>query len=132
MSIRSLLLGRAKKKIKKRLKVQEKQNLEMRDKLAMERTKLANERTFLSYMRTGTAMVLAGLTFIKVFEDDPFYIGVGLAFIPIGLGITIFGYSRFSKKRREVAQHTYAYAPTSTAHAEVAEQEEPAPQNVSP
>lgn len=122
MSIRSLLLRKAKKKIKQDLKVQEKQNLEIRDNLAMERTKLANERTFLSYMRTGTAMVLAGLTFVKVFEDDPFYIGVGLAFIPIGLGITIFGYYRFTKKKREVARHTYAYAPTSPMHAEVAEQ----------
>lgn len=122
MSIRSLLLKRAKRKIRNELKVQEKHNLEIRDKLAMERTKLANERTFLSYMRTGTAMVLAGLTFVKVFQDDPFYIGVGIAFIPIGLVIAVFGLYRFSKKKREVARHTYTYVPTSPVHAEVAEQ----------
>lgn len=132
MSIRSLLLKRAKRKLRERLKIQEKHNLEIRDNLAMERTKLANERTFLSYMRTGTAMVLAGLTFIKVFEDDSFYIGIGLAFIPIGLGITIFGYYRFSKKRREVARHTYSYTPTSPIRAKVAEQEKEESQNVSP
>lgn len=104
----------------------------MRDKLAMERTKLANERTFMAYMRTAMAMVLAGLTFVKVFEDDPFYIGVGLTFVPLGLGVAIFGYYRFSKKKREVAQHTYAYTPTSPLHAEVAEQEKAEAQNVSP
>lgn len=85
----------------------------------MERTKLANERTFLSYMRTATAMILAGLTFIKVFNDDPFYIGIGLVSIPVGIVIAYFGYHRFSKKRREVARHTYTYTPTSTIHAEV-------------
>ncbi|GAB3536900.1 hypothetical protein GCM10027443_28410 [Pontibacter brevis] len=104
----------------------------MRDKLAMERTKLANERTFMAYMRTAMAMVLAGLTFVKVFEDDPFYIGVGLTFVPLGLAVAVFGYYRFAKKKREVARHTYAYAPTSTVHAEVAEEENPEPQNVSP
>lgn len=132
MSIRALLHKRAKRRLRKKLKIQEKHNLEIRDNLAMERTKLANERTFLSYMRTGTAMVLAGLTFIKVFEDDPFYIGIGLAFIPIGLGITLFGYFRFSAKKREVARHTYSYTPTSLIHAEVEKQEKAEAQNVSP
>ena len=132
MSIRALLAIKAKKKVKKELKVQEKLNLEMRDKLAMERTKMANERTFMAYMRTALAMVLAGLTFIKVFDDDPFYVGVGLAFIPVGIGFAVFGYYRFSKKKREVAQHTYAYAPTSPVHAKVAAQDEEEAQNLSP
>lgn len=103
----------------------------MRDKLAMERTKMANERTFMAYVRTAMAMVLAGLTFIKVFDDDPFYIGVGLVFIPAGLGIAVFGCYRFSKKKREVAQHTYAYAPTSPVHAKEAIKEKVEVQNVS-
>ncbi|MFD1187108.1 DUF202 domain-containing protein [Pontibacter rugosus] len=124
MGIRAILSRRAAKKLKQELKVQEKQNLEIRDNLAMERTKMANERTFLAYMRTAMAMVLAGLTFIKVFNDDAFYIGVGISFIPIGTFIAAFGYYRFSKKKRQVMRHTQAYAPTSPAHAEVAKQEE--------
>ncbi|MFD2999681.1 DUF202 domain-containing protein [Pontibacter toksunensis] len=132
MSIKELLHKRAKRRLRKKLKIQEKHNLEIRDSLAMERTKLANERTFLAYMRTGTAMVLAGLTFIKVFEEDPFYIGIGLVFIPIGLGISLFGYYRFSTKKREVARHTYSYTPTSPIHAEVAEQDKAGSPNVSP
>ncbi|WP_046314205.1 DUF202 domain-containing protein [Pontibacter korlensis] len=93
----------------------------------MERTKLANERTFLAYMRTAMAMVLAGLTFIKVFEEDPFYIGVGIAFIPVGMAVAAFGYYRFARKKREVSQHTEAYTPTSQVHAEVIEQEKVMP-----
>lgn len=129
MSIRELLARKAKNKLKKKLKVQEKQNLEMRDKLAMERTKLANERTFLSYLRTGMAMVFAGFTFIKVFNDDPFYIGVGLIFISIGFGVVIFGYYRFSKKKGEVSDHTRAYTPTSSLHSELTAQADTNPKS---
>ena len=114
---------RAKNRIKKDLKVQEKQNLEMRDRLAMERTTLANERTFLSYVRSAFAMVIAGLTFIKLFWDDPLYVWIGVAFVPGGLLVGLWGYHRFYKKRDEVAEHTSTYKPTSPVHAVVAEQE---------
>lgn len=122
MGLRELLARKERQRLRKKLKLQEKQNLEMRDNLAMERTKLANERTFLSYLRTGIAMVFAGLTFIKIFASDPFYIGVGLAFVPIGLGIVAFGYIRFSKKKADVAVHTRKYTPTSKLHVELTAQ----------
>ncbi|PRY10971.1 putative membrane protein [Pontibacter ummariensis] len=126
-----MLAKRARKRLKKKLKLQERHNLEIRDNLAMERTKMANERTFLAYARTAMAMVLAGLTFIKVFEEDPFYIGVGLTFIPVGLVVAVFGYYRFSKKKQEVALHARSYKPTSPALAKVIE-EKKEEQDVSP
>lgn len=128
MSIRAILSRKAGKAVKQELKVQEKQNIEIGDSLAMERTKLANERTFLAYMRTSMAMVLAGLTFIKLFEDIV-YRGLGVIAIPAGLGIAYFGYRRFTKKQETISQHTTAYTPTSPVHAEVAarEKKEPAP-----
>jgi putative membrane protein len=122
MSIRAILSGRANKAVKQELKVQEKQNIEISDRLAMERTKLANERTFLSYTRTAMALVLAGLTFIKLFED-PVYIGIGILSVPAGLGIAYFGYRRFTKKQEAISRHTTAYTPTSPIHAEVTAQE---------
>ncbi|MCC9165216.1 DUF202 domain-containing protein [Pontibacter harenae] len=124
MGIREILKNRARKKLKERLKVQERLNLEIRDSLAMERTKMANERTLLAYGRTATAMVLAGLTFIKVFNNDPFYTGVGLVFVPIGLAIACFGYYRFSKKKKQVSGYTQIYAPTSPVLAEAVAQDE--------
>ena len=123
MSMRALLSRKTNKKVKQDLKVQEKQNIEIRDSLAMERTKLANERTLLSYTRTAIALVLAGLTFIKLFED-PIYIGVGVLAIPSGLGVALYGYRRFTKKQKAISQHTTAYTPTSPIHAEVAAQQE--------
>lgn len=129
MSIRAILSRKANKTVKQELKVQEKQNIEIGDSLAMERTKLANERTFLAYMRTAMAMVLAGLTFIKLFEDV-LYRGLGILAIPAGLGVAYYGYRRFTKKQVTITQHTTAYTPTSPIHAEVAAQEkqDPTPQ----
>ncbi|MFD2246549.1 DUF202 domain-containing protein [Pontibacter ruber] len=126
MNLRGILHRKAKKEIKKELKVQEKQNVEIRDSLAMERTKLANERTFLAYSRTAMALVLAGLSFIKFFEDV-FYQGLGAMFIPIGLVVGFIGYRKYTKKGEKIESHTSAYTPTSTAHAEIAAQEKKDP-----
>ncbi len=131
MNWKSILSRRERKKLKKDLKVQEKQNVEVRDQLAMERTKLANERTLLAYSRTAMALVLAGLSFIKFFED-PLYKSFGAAFIPIGLVIGIVGYRRYCKKQDRILHHTRVYAPTSPLHAEVNAQEKTEPDSSSP
>ncbi|MCJ8165392.1 DUF202 domain-containing protein [Pontibacter sp. E15-1] len=122
MSIRSILFGMANEKTRKDLEVQEKQNTEIRDSLAMERTKLANERTFLAYMRTAMALVLAGLTLIRFFEGT-LYMGLGALAIVSGVGVALFGYRRFTKKQEAITHHTTAYTPTSPMHAEVMAQE---------
>lgn len=117
---------KVKKEIKKDLKVQEKQNLEIGDRLAMERTKFANERTFLAYTRTALAMILAGLTFLKIFQD-PIYMAIGIFFIPLGIGFGLYGYRRFTQKQAQITGHTQSYTPTSHVHAQVAQQEKTAP-----
>lgn len=126
MNWKRLLSRTERRKLKKELKVQEKLNLEIRDSLAMQRTEMANERTLLAYMRTAMAMVLAGLTFIKLFED-PLYIGLGLMAIPVGVAIALFGYRRYAKKKQQMSQHASSYAPTSPILAEVVAQEKEAP-----
>lgn len=122
MNWRSILSRHERKKLKKELKVQDKLNLEVRDSLAMQRTRMANERTLLAYMRTATAMILAGLTFIKLF-DDLFYIGIGLISIPAGVVVAYFGYRRYNRQKQEIAQNSTLYSPTSPILAEVTKQE---------
>lgn len=126
MNLRGILHRKARQDIKKELKVQEKQNVEIRDSLAMERTKLANERTFLAYSRTAMALVIAGLSFIKFFED-PLYKALGGLFIPIGLVVGFIGYRKYSRKQEKIDSHTSAYTPTSAVHAEVAAQDKKDP-----
>ncbi|WP_071784630.1 YidH family protein [Pontibacter actiniarum] len=117
-----MLNRKAKAEIKKDLKVQEKLNVEVKDSLAMERTKLANERTLLAYSRTAMALVLAGLTFMKLFEDM-LYQSIGFVFILAGLVMAVFGYRRFCKKKESITRYAHAYTPTSPVHAEVTAQE---------
>jgi len=112
----------AKKQVKQDLKIQEKQNMEIRDTLAMERTRLANERTLLAYSRAAMALVLAGLSFMKFFKD-PLYQTMGALFIPVGLAIGFMGYRRFIKEKKHIDKHCKTYTPTSPVHAEVAAQE---------
>ncbi|WP_162427946.1 YidH family protein [Pontibacter pudoricolor] len=131
MNWRGILNRRKRKELKKDLKVQEKQNLEVRDSLAMQRTRMANERTLLAYMRTATAMILAGLTFIKLF-DDLFYIGVGLVSIPMGVVVAYFGYRRYNKQKLDIARNATLYSPTSPILAEVVAQEKADPDTESP
>ncbi|TXK52816.1 DUF202 domain-containing protein [Pontibacter qinzhouensis] len=129
MGIKEILTRKARRDLRKAIKLKKQQNMEIRDSLAMERTKLANERTFLSYERTAVAMILGGLTFIKLF-DDLIYVGLGILAIPAGIAIGVFGYMRFSRKRSEILHHTRAYTPTSPVLAEVdAEEEDEEEQN---
>lgn len=47
-----------------------KQELILRDHLALDRTVLANERTFLSYIRTALALVVVGATLLHFSQDS--------------------------------------------------------------
>jgi putative membrane protein len=113
---------KVKQAIKQDLKVKEKENVEIRDRLAMERTKLANERTLLAYVRTSMALVLAGFSLIQFFSEDIYKL-VGLAFIPLGLAAGVFGFRRFLRKKQAITEHQEAYTPTSQTHAAVVQAE---------
>ncbi len=66
----------------------------LRDHLAAERTVLANERTLLAYIRTALSLILTGVAFWK-FVDDATGRLVGLAFMPLGTVIMVFGLYRW-------------------------------------
>jgi putative membrane protein len=69
---------------------QNREDIILRDYLALERTKLANERTLLSYIRSSLYLLLGGIAIIQLedFESIKFigYISLGLtiSFIFIG------------------------------------------------
>ena len=63
----------------------------LRDYLALERTRLANERTFLAYLRTSLYMLLGGIAFLRLtdFENIRWvgYVSLALSAILICVGV---------------------------------------------
>ncbi len=77
-----------------------KENIILRDYLALERTKLANERTLFAYIRTSLYLILAGMTLIQLRELASIqWIGiVSLIFSLLILGIGIFRYIKLDRE----------------------------------
>ncbi len=73
----------------------------LRDELAIDRTVLANERTLMAYLRSGVALILAGATFIH-FSDKNWFLILGIACIPAGVGVMLFGWLRHRKIKRGI------------------------------
>jgi putative membrane protein len=71
------------------------------EKLAEIRTRQANERTVLAYARTALTLIVAGLTFIRFFQD--FYIVLlGWIFVPVGLVTLILGIYRYNQTKKHI------------------------------
>ncbi len=82
---------------------QNKEDIILRDHLAMERTKLANERTLLSYLRTSLYLLLGGTAILglKDFKDLKFlgYIALSLSVLLVIIGVIRFLQLRKHLKR---------------------------------
>lgn len=71
-----------------------KDDIILRDFLALERTTLANERTLFAYLRSGVYMVIAGFAFLELKE----YIDLDwLSYVLFGISLFlfVFGFIRF-------------------------------------
>ncbi len=77
--------------------IQEREEMILRDYLAVDRTMLANEASFMSYVRTSLTLIAAGATLIKFFDNKPLFRIGGWAFIVIGGWLVVHGYNRFSR-----------------------------------
>lgn len=78
-----------------------KEELILRDELAVDRTLLANERTLMAYLRSALTLFIAGVTFIHFFEYGMlFYLGI--AFLPLSVAATILGIWRYRKMNRAI------------------------------
>ena len=64
--------------------------------LDLERTMQATERTLLAYIRTSLTVFAVGATFIKFFDSIIFEM-IGWIFIPIAIGIFLFGLRHYRK-----------------------------------
>jgi len=73
----------------------------LRDYLAMDRTILASERTFLAYIRTALTLIVAGVTLVKLCPEAFFQV-LGWAFIPLGLGVAVWGLIRHKSMRAAI------------------------------
>jgi putative membrane protein len=84
----------------------EKDDLILRDILAIERTKLANERTFLAYFRSSIFFLATGISIIHIqFFDEVTYLG----WIFVGLSPFVFsiGFIRLIKVRKAIKKLIY-------------------------
>lgn len=66
----------------------EKEELILRDELAIDRTRLSNERTFLAYVRTALALAIVGGSCIHLFADSRILFLTGILFF-IAAGVCL-------------------------------------------
>lgn len=71
-----------------------KEEIILRDYLAMERTRLANERTFMSYIRTSLFLLTGGITLLELDEFKHIY-WLGYVAIALCIIMVVTGVSRF-------------------------------------
>ncbi len=73
----------------------------LRDELAIDRTLLANERTLMAYLRSAMSLIIAGVSIVHFAEADWFK-WVGLATLPLGLMVGVFGVMRFKMMNKGI------------------------------
>ncbi|TVR40697.1 MAG: DUF202 domain-containing protein [Cryomorphaceae bacterium] len=80
--------------LKLKYEFQNKEEIILRDFLALERTRLANERTLLTYLRTSLYMVLGGLGILQLrdFENIRWlgFVALGLSVVFVAIGVVRF------------------------------------------
>lgn len=79
----------------------ERQQLILRDLLAIDRTILASERTFLAYLRTAMAFLITGASFVH-FMDAWGTVALGWTFIGASLLCFLFGICRYYQTNRRI------------------------------
>lgn len=78
-----------------------KEDLILRDELAVDRTLLANERTLLAYLRSAMALLIAGIS-IMHFSQHLWFSAVGILCLPTGLATGVIGVVRFRTMNRAI------------------------------
>jgi putative membrane protein len=91
----------------------------LRDWLALDRTVLANKRTFLAYGRTAIALIALGIAFVKLIQHRFFEVS-GFALMVLGVAVFFLGlrefvnnsarFKRLVEKERELEQALEAAA----------------------
>ncbi|NHJ46449.1 MAG: DUF202 domain-containing protein [Asgard group archaeon] len=79
-----------------------KDELILRDHLAIDRTTLANERNLLAYIRTSIAFVAGGLAILRYITNNTLGLTFGIILIVVGGFTLVFGVYRFIKFRLKI------------------------------
>lgn len=93
-----------KKFIKFGQEFENKEEIILRDYLALERTRLANERTLLSYIRASLYLLLGGIAFLQLQGFDSIkWIG----YISLGLSVSfiVIGFLRFYQLKNRLKRY---------------------------
>ncbi|NBT90996.1 MAG: DUF202 domain-containing protein [Verrucomicrobia bacterium] len=80
-----------------------KEELILRDELAIDRTLLANERTLMAYIRLSITMVIAGVSIIH-FAMEKWFETIGFLCVPIGIAAGILGWIRYQRMDLEIRE----------------------------
>lgn len=78
----------------KTVKFENREEIILRDYLAIERTHLANERTLMAYIRTALYLILAGIAFIQV-QGLGNLMWLGIASLSAGFVFFLIGIYRY-------------------------------------
>ena len=79
------------------------EELILRDELAIDRTLLANERTLMAYIRLSITMVIAGVSIIH-FAMEKWFETIGFLCVPIGIAAGILGWIRYQRMDLEIRE----------------------------
>ncbi|MFW6370396.1 MAG: DUF202 domain-containing protein [Bacteroidota bacterium] len=80
---------------------EKKEDIILRDHLAIERTKLANERTFLAYMRTTLYLILGGIAFLNMQDLKEIRV-LGYFSLVLAIIVLIIGIVRFIELKKHI------------------------------
>ncbi|MEK9176036.1 MAG: DUF202 domain-containing protein [Patescibacteria group bacterium] len=80
-----------------------KEELILRDHLAIDRTVLSNESTLLAYIRTSLAVIAAGATLIHFFDEIIIKL-FGAICVIAGTIILVLGYLRYRKMNKLIKE----------------------------
>ncbi len=80
-----------------------KEDLDLRECLALERTTLANERTFLSYARTAVMVLITGITVFKLFPETLIIFILGWVAILLSVILFFVGLKKYIRRFRSIA-----------------------------
>ena len=75
--------------------------MDLRDKLAVQRTILANQRTLLSFFTASLAVAVTGITLIRFFEDH-WTRRLGCALLPCAVIFLILGFYNYFSHRKSI------------------------------
>ena len=106
------------KKLKKKLKHQERKNAEIRDQMALQRTIFANERTLMAYLRTSIALIGGGFAAVKLSQHVYMEV-IGILLMLAGVALALYSFYRYLQKQKLIQRQRQDYAQTSHLHAEL-------------